>query len=411
MRLLQRKSILMVVLVAAVLPIAIAMASMNTADKGPLDGSTAEIRGRMTLADIEKSYQVPAAYLIERLNLPAGTSLHEPLKELKDRHNFAMEDVQALVREYRAGKNEARAPATVASGVPKAGEEAEHREHGQEAFPAPLILALYGLSCIVMLFLLRKNRVGPNVRLAVLTGALLIFGVLFQSQVEPVRALVQFFQALGMDRFGIWDTLLVAGAFTLMTLVGVKLVCGWGCPVGALQELLYHLPLFAGIRKKRFPFRLSNGLRISLFIMFLIFVFGWVPGFRDQSIYRYMNPFKLFEWNFRMTAPIVVAIIFALSAMQYRIYWLWICPFGLLSWLLQDASVFRVRVDRATCIDCGKCVRACPTDAAKGIYEGKAIKVDCFSCGRCLKACPNGALRYETSGNFLSLRENKKRQK
>ncbi|MGV8079962.1 MAG: 4Fe-4S binding protein [Syntrophales bacterium] len=410
MRLLKTKSIMMIVLVALFSSVAIAMASVNTADKGQLDGSTAEIRGRMTIAEIEKSYQVPAVYLIERLKLPPGTSLHEPLKELKDRHNFAMEDVQSLVREYRAGKGEAPAPAAVVSGAPKAGEEAEHREHGQEAFSAPLILVLYGLSSIVMLLLLRKNRVDRNVRLAVLAGALLIFGVLFQSQVEPLRALVQFFQALGMDRYGIWDTLLVAGAFTLITLIGVKLVCGWGCPVGALQELLYHLPVFAGIRKKRFPFWLSNGLRVSLFIMFLIFVFGWIPGFRDQSIYRYMNPFKLFEWNFRVTAPIVVAIIFALSTMQYRIYCLWICPFGLLSWLLQDVSVFRVRVDRATCINCKKCVRVCPTDAAKGIYEGKAIKVDCFSCGRCLEACPNGSLRYETPGRGLSLRENRERQ-
>jgi ferredoxin len=77
---------------------------------------------------------------------------------------------------------------------------------------------------------------------------------------------------------------------------------------------------------------------------------------------------------------------------------LWICPFGLFSWLIQDASLFRIRVNHTTCIDCGKCVRAYPTDAAKGIYEGKTVKVDCFSCARFLTACPNGALQYRSWG-------------
>jgi polyferredoxin len=259
-----------------------------------------------------------------------------------------------------------------------------------------LILILHGALCIAMLMLLRKNRVSQRVRLAVLAGAVLVFGILFKSELEPVRGLVQAFQALVMGRHEVQETLLVFFAFTLMTLVGVKLICGWGCPVGALQELLYSIPVFSGIKKKRVPFWMSNSVRIILFIVFLIFLFGWIPGLRDQSIYRFFNPFKLFEWNFRMTAPAIVAIIFALSIINYRVYCMWICPFGLFSWSIQEASLNSVRVNSETCIDCGKCVRACPTNAAKGVYEGKKIKADCFSCSRCLEACPNGSIQYRT---------------
>lgn len=360
---------------------------------GQGDVSVEEILGRMTLTEIEKDYQVPPAFLIERLRLPKGTSAQLPLKELKDRHGFDMESVRALVKEYRSEKPLAKTDLTTAFGGAGSGMAKEQVAHKQTS-PVALILALHFLFCIATLLLLRKNWVNQNVRLVALALVLLIFGILFEAQTEPLRGLVQFFQAIGMGRYGIIDTLMVLGAFILMTLIGVKLVCGWGCPVGALQEMLYHLPVFSGIKKKRTPFWLSNSIRIILFLIFLVLLFGWIPGFQEQSIYRFVNPFKLFEWDFRMTTPIIIAIILVPSIFYYRGYCQWVCPFGLLSWLIQDLSIFRVRVNRATCINCGKCVRACPTNAAKDIYEGKTIKVDCFSCSRCLTVCPNGSLQY-----------------
>ena len=352
-----------------------------------------DIRGKMTLSEISRDFGVPSAYLIERLKLPPDTSLNEPLKNLKDRHGFEIDTVRKMAGEYRSEK-----ASIVDKGMPAAAIDRKEQptdEH-QAYFPVALIIALYAIICMAMLWLLWKNKVNQKVRLMALAAAVLIFGLLFRSQAEPVRALVQFFQALGMGRFAVLDTLLVFLAFTAMTLLGVKLICGWGCPVGTLQELLYFIPVFRKIKKKRVPFWLSNSLRILLFVVFLIFVFGWIPGLRDQSIYRYLNPFKLYEWNFRMTAPIVIAVIFALAVIHYRFYCIWICPFGLWSWVFQNASLFKVRINRNTCIECGKCVRACPTEAAKGIYEGASVKADCFSCGRCLSSCPNGSLRYGT---------------
>lgn len=370
---------------------------MTGAAAGIQGGSSPEeIRGRMTLMEIEKDYQVPSTFLIERLHLPRETPLQTPLKELKDRHGFEMETLRTLVKEYRSRKTAAETGATAVNGRAGPGTERTHSEHKQR-FPSSLILTLYFLSCIVVLVLLRKNSVRPNIRLMILAVVILIFGLLFKAQVQPMQGLVRFFQAIGMGRYGIIDTLVVLGAFILMTLIGVKLVCGWGCPVGALQELLYHLPLFARIKEKRAPLWLSNGIRIVLFFIFIIFLFGWVPELQDQSIYRFANPFKLFEWDFRITAPIIVAFIFALSIFYYRAYCQLVCPFGLLSWLIQDLSLFRVRINRGTCINCGKCIRACPTNAAKDIYEGKTIKVDCFSCSRCLTVCPNGSLQYRIS--------------
>jgi polyferredoxin len=230
----------------------------------------------------------------------------------------------------------------------------------------------------------------------ILIPSLLIFGVFFRANSEPERAIVQVFQSLALGMYSLQSTLLVFLAFVLMTFIGVKLVCGWGCPVGTLQEILFRLPGNQNLKKKKVPFWLSNSIRTIVFAIFLILVFGLFFGLKDQSVFRYFNPFKLFEWNFRVTAPIFVILIFGLSLINYRPYCMFVCPFGLFSWLIQDLSIFKIRVNQDTCLDCGKCGRACPTKAAEGILEGKIFKADCFSCARCLNACPNDSLEYRT---------------
>jgi polyferredoxin len=350
-----------------------------------------DIKGSISLETISQDWGIPAAYLIEGLKLPKDVPLNLALKELKDRHGFTMEDVRNLVADYRArGK-----PGQAASGSPAnkkgAGDEGEKKKEG-----ISLPLALYGILCLVALFLLRGRKLTNRLAIWILVPSLLIFGVFSRANPEPMRAIVQVFQSIALGRYSLQSTLLVFLAFALMTFIGVKLVCGWGCPVGTLQELLYRLPIFAQLKKKRIPFWISNSVRVALFAFFLILVFGLISGIQDQSLYRYFNPFRLFEWNFRVTAPIFVILIFGLSLIHYRPYCMFVCPFGLFSWLIQDLSIFKIRVNKDTCLDCGKCGRACPTRAAEGILEGKTFKADCFSCARCLNACPNDSLDYRS---------------
>lgn len=51
-------------------------------------------------------------------------------------------------------------------------------------------------------------------------------------------------------------------------------------------------------------------------------------------------------------------------------------------------------IDRETCVVCGACVAACPTEAL--LIEGLALVVvrgRCRPCGRASLVCPMGALR------------------
>jgi len=348
-----------------------------------------DIKGSTSLETISREWETPASYLIEGLKLPKDVPLNLALKELKDKYGFTMEDLRELVADYQASGKAGQLASASAAHKKGAGYEGEKKKEG-----VALPLALYGILCLVALFLLRGKKLTNPLGIWILVPSLLVFGVFFRANPEPVRAIVQVFQSIALGMYSWSATLLVFLAFALMTFVGVKLVCGWGCPLGTLQELLYRLPILSQLKKKRIPFWVSNSVRALLFAFFLIFVFGLISGLQDQSIYRYFNPFKLFEWNFRVTAPIFVILIFGLSLIHYRPYCMFVCPFGLFSWLIQDLSIFKVRVNQDTCLDCGKCGRACPTEAVAGIILGKTFKSDCFSCARCINACPKGSLQY-----------------
>jgi len=58
-------------------------------------------------------------------------------------------------------------------------------------------------------------------------------------------------------------------------------------------------------------------------------------------------------------------------------------------------SVASPHIDKAACMRCGKCARACRYGALAQTREGILIFPElCHSCGACARACPTGALTY-----------------
>lgn len=54
-------------------------------------------------------------------------------------------------------------------------------------------------------------------------------------------------------------------------------------------------------------------------------------------------------------------------------------------------------VDKAVCVACGACMKACPRGAVS-VYRGCWAQVDaarCVGCGLCAKACPAGCIEKE----------------
>jgi len=183
--------------------------------------------------------------------------------------------------------------------------------------------------------------------------------------------------------------------FAVLAVVGSKLICGWACPFGALQELAFSLPILRKLKQRKLPFAATNAVRSVLFVIVLLLLFGVVGGRKGLVLYHFVNPFNMFNLDIE-TASVGITIVAAivLSLALYRPFCQLVCPFGLLSWLLERVSLFRVKIDRERCTNCGACSRACPLQAAKGRVEGKRVPADCFSCARCLNVCPQDAISY-----------------
>ena len=234
--------------------------------------------------------------------------------------------------------------------------------------------------------------------IATLLVAVLVCGFLLGKSPNPMEGAVKLFKAMVGLYPSVWAKVGAFAFFVGLAILGNKLICGWACPFGALQELVYSVPVLKRAKRWKLPFWLSNSVRALLFVVMLLLLFGVVGGKQGFVLYHQMNPFNLFDLHLE-TVAIATTIVLSLvvSLLVYRPFCQFICPFGFISWIAERFSIVRVRIRRDLCDDCGACALACPSESAKHLLEGKVFRADCYSCARCLNVCPNSALRYGLS--------------
>ena len=231
--------------------------------------------------------------------------------------------------------------------------------------------------------------------IACLLAVVLVCGFVLGKSPNPMEGTVKVFKSMVGLYPSITDKLLALAFFIALAVIGNKLICGWACPFGALQELSYSLPILRKTKRWKTPFWLTNTIRGGLFVVVLLLLFGIVGGRKGFVIYHYLNPFNLFNLDFDHWLILVTVVLsLTLAFFTYRPFCHLICPFGFVSWIAERVSLTRVKIDNEKCTECGLCIKACPTQAAKGRVLGKLFAADCFSCARCLNVCPQDAVRY-----------------
>ena len=144
----------------------------------------------------------------------------------------------------------------------------------------------------------------------------------------------------------------ILGMLLLFGVVLGRTICGFLCPFGLFQEILYKLPT-PKIKKSGFTRKLSY-LKYVVLIVFVILipVLAMDPGFC-----KYICPVTVF-----------------LKPMSYF-------------------SLLRIKCDKTKCIDCGRCKKVCPMDVDV-IDNSRKRKnaTECILCFECVKNCPKGAL-------------------
>ena len=223
--------------------------------------------------------------------------------------------------------------------------------------------------------------------------SLLAFGVFFGPEPSPMHPVKDFvFRLAAMGK----PMVLFAGFFAVLLLASIVLnrsICAWGCQFGVLQDLIHRIfrnkkDTKSVVSAYKPPFWLSNTVRIA---SFLGMVFTAV--ILSFDLFGKFDPFTIFDpVGLGITAAVFAGIVLIASIFIYRPFCYFFCPFGLLSWFASRLSIIKIRINRETCTDCTLCVRACPSNAMKGIYEKQSLPPDCYTCGSCLAACPTNAI-------------------
>lgn len=199
----------------------------------------------------------------------------------------------------------------------------------------------------------------------------------------------------------------VVGFLIFIGAVFGRLVCGWLCPFGLVQDLLYKIPF--PVKRKKLPgdriLKYMKYVVLAGFVILLPLIVLDVVGQGQPWFCKYIcpsgtlfaglpligaNPLLrsalgwLFTWKFAL-----LTVLLVLSILVYRPFCHYLCPLGAVYGLFHPVSLYRYQVDASACTSCGKCQKTCKLDIP--VYQ-TPNSAECIRCGECLNACPHQAL-------------------
>ena len=205
-------------------------------------------------------------------------------------------------------------------------------------------------------------------------------------------------------------SLYVVGFLLSAGVIFGRFICGFVCPMGLLQDLLYRIKtpkIILRLRALRY-------VKYAVLIIFVIFLpvtvrhelsglghpwfcayicpsgtlFGAVPLLLANDFLR-----QLIGVQFLLKITIAVGIV-VLSVFVLRVFCRVLCPLGAIYALLNKISILHMQCDKNKCIKCGHCSKTCHITIKPMIQPNHP---ECFRCGKCISACTQNALVYKMS--------------
>lgn len=186
-----------------------------------------------------------------------------------------------------------------------------------------------------------------------------------------------------------------------------RFVCGWLCPFGLVQELLFKIPVFRKLKKlpgHNVLVKVKYAVLALLVIILPIVIrdaagngsprfceflcpsgtlFGGIPLTLGNEGLQSAIGFRFF-WKLGILAGILI-----LSVKVYRPFCKYLCPLGAAYSFFNPFSLYRLSVDGSKCVSCGACEKTCKM----GINPSKnPNSPECIRCGDCVRACQTGAI-------------------
>lgn len=271
-----------------------------------------------------------------------------------------------------------------------------YAESGRKNWQKILFKFFLWISFLIVVFIMiRKNRIGPVARKILYIAAIVVFGVVMGSDPSPMGTIKDAIVLFASKGVVFIPRLIALSVFLLFVVFANKFICSWGCQLGALQDLIFRFNRNKTdnkglIRQYKPPFFITNTIRIAFFLIFTFIAFIWA-----FDIVEKIDPFKIFHPGIvSIVGWMFIGSILFLSFFMYRPWCHLFCPFGLVGWIFEKISIFKIKVDYESCIACEACEKACPSTVMGAILKRERVIPDCFSCSSCINVCPVGSISY-----------------
>lgn len=209
----------------------------------------------------------------------------------------------------------------------------------------------------------------------------------------PIGALQHFFN---LQLFPFY----IMGFFGAVGMLVGRMVCGWLCPFGMLQDLLYKI--------RTLKFRLPKWMTYIKYAVLIIIagIIAWISGepwfckLCPAGILEAGIPLVLVDktgdiralvgWLF-WTKIAIFVIVIAVSIPVKRFFCRVLCPVGAIYSVFNRFSLVHLTIEKEKCKHpkCGVCVKICPMDI--NVYDNPNQK-ECIRCLECVFKCPNIAV-------------------
>ena len=195
----------------------------------------------------------------------------------------------------------------------------------------------------------------------------------------------------------------VIGFVLALGVVFGRVICGFFCPFGLIQELIYKIPF----PKKKLWKWLTYVKYVLLAVFVIIMPVTMVNelGMSSPAFCEYICPAGTLEGGIPLlsTHPELRATLGALFSVKAciliitligclsvcRFFCKVMCPLGAIYGLLNKVSIYHMECNKKTCVSCGKCHNICPMDVDPVKNPNSA---ECIRCGKCVASCPKESL-------------------
>jgi cytochrome c oxidase accessory protein FixG len=271
---------------------------------------------------------------------------------------------------------------------------------------------IVGYTLIALFVALPFVKIGgrPALLLDLVTRELSLFGMVFR----PSNGFL--IMLLGLT--------VVVTVFLVTALFG-RVWCGWGCPQTVYLELVFR-PIE----------RLTKSRPVLKWAIYTVLAFGIANVF----LAYFVGVARLQTWvisspldhlgGFSLVVGVAGLMLFDFGYFREQMCII-TCPYGRLQSVLLDKDSLLIGYDAkrgeprgkphkklpviadspslGDCVDCGACVRTCPT----GIDIRDGLQMECIGCAQCIDACdvvmdklerPRGLVGYRSTGRILRVR-------